>query len=683
MNSIFIFAILIFPYYLSAASPEFLALLYKVSNGLLTTQITTVADPNYGALLCPSTNPENHPTHSRSGEAVYPLAIAYKYSKDVRYSQAAVKLGNWMISIQNPAGYWGEDTPNHDGWNGTTADQVISLAGAYAILKPTLTPTEDAKWKTSLLKSSNWIAATFPIGNINYLPTGAVALKMTYDALPGSPLSWLTKATSLMDTTVNSITSEGFLEGEGGGVDLGYNIAQSIGYITLYGILTANKLYVDKGTALLKVHFRFMYPNGSIDNSWGTRSYKWMLESGSKTAPGIPFTFAMQADKDPQFNRAAQLSLNFLGGHFLDTNHRVIYGPHAFKHPGSNPACIYPSFARAQSLALAVEYGPTATLSSPIPSETANWFLSYPKVKTGLIRTQKIMATLSAYDAISKYSRGTVTRGGSITNLWFEGYGDLGFLQTSSQTIYLREEARHMPIETDLLPLTARIETKVGASDYSNLLDDKATLSLAAVPGNTGAFTASANGSLCKADGVSSGTAFSMNYRFDGASYTKEITVSANQGVQMVEPFVDLPGNQYSLINDSTFTISIKEGGVWQLHVVSSSVPFTLTAGENRIRYWSPFPGLECYPLTIKLAKSTGSQTIKYTISRKSENTVSILTRPVVPAQRKEISLQSKAFAGGKWNGRLIQFSKPKTLGSDRVPATTVQGRNFHQVSRP
>lgn len=671
--AVYIALLSFFPIAAQAAAPEFLNLLYKLSDGLLTTQITKAADPNYGALLCPSTNPDNHPTHSRSGEAVYPFAIAYKHGKDAKYSAAAVKLGNWMITKQNPAGYWGEEWPNYDGWNGTTADQLISLAGAYPILKDKMTPQEDANWTASMKKSADWIAATFPIGNINYVPTGAVALKMAYDAMPGSPAKWLTKSASLMDSTVKAITADGFLLGEGKGVDLGYDIAQSIGYITLYGILTSTKSYVDKATTLLLTHYRFMYPNGAIDNSWGTRSYKWMLESGSKTAPGIPFTFALQADKDPRFNRAAQLSLSFLGGHFLDANNLMIYGPHSSKHAGSTPACIYPTFARAQSLALAVEYGPDVTASAPVPSETGGWFLSYPSVKTGLVRTEKIMATVTAYGAIDQYDRATVTRGGSISSLWFQGYGDLGFLQVSSQTVYKREEAMHMPTEGDLLPLTARIETTIGGMGYSNLLDEKATLAMAALPGDAGIFTASVTGALRKADGVSSGISFTMVHRFEAAAYGKEVTVSAAQNVQLVEPFVDNPGNQYALADESTFTIKTKEGGVWQLHVTSSTVAFTLAAGENRAKYWSPFPGVECYPLTIKLANKAGAQTIKYAVSQKEANTVGLVGKAINHSSSgKAVALGPlHAFAG---KGQ-VMFGKRAAPGEAGSSPTNVQGR--------
>jgi hypothetical protein len=594
-----------------AVAPEFQTALIKLCDGLIATQNLNAADKDYGALVCPSTNPQAHPAHSRGAEAVYPFAVAYKRVNDVKYANAAVKLGNWLITIQNAAGAWGEDWPGHDGWDGTTADQLISMAGAYAILKDRLTPAENTAWINSMRRSADWIEANFPKGNLNYLPTGAVALKVASNVIANPPAKWMTKAGSLMATTVASVNSDDFIIGEGKGIDLGYNIAQSIGYIALYGILTNTKIYVDMAARVLKVHNKFMYPNGAMDNSWGTRSFKWTFESGTKTAPGIPFTFALLADRDPAFNRGAQLSVEFLAGNYIGDKNLEIYGPHASRHATSSTPCIYSSFARAQSLATAIEYAPAAAASAPIPSETKNWSQYFTTARTALIRTDKIMATVTTYGEIGQYSRPEVVRGGSITNLWFEGYGPLGFLQVSSQTNYTREEDMHMPIEGALLPLTARIE-KPGAAYAANLYDDKATLALAA---DGDGWKATAAGSLKDINGAATAGTFTWVHRFFKDSYASEVTVGSAAGVRIVEPFVDLSGNQYALAGDSAFRITTAGGGIWEVRVTSSTGPFTLASGEDKAKYWSPFPAVDCHPLILKLG-ATGGQTIKYTVSQ-------------------------------------------------------------------
>ncbi|HEV8247934.1 MAG TPA: hypothetical protein VGP93_19300, partial [Polyangiaceae bacterium] len=547
---------------------EYLATLSGLCDRLISTQLAP-PDPNAGALVSPSTNPTLNPIHSRAAEAVYPCAVAYEHSQDAKYSTAAVALGNWLVGIQTTGGSWIEEWPSASGWQATTADQLISLAGAYVLLESQLSPTENDAWVGAISKAADWVEANFPISNINYWPTGAVALVLATRAVPSPPASWLTKAQSLIESTVASINADNLITGEGSGVDLGYNMAQAIGFIAMYGKLLPSATYVDQAADLLKTHYYFMYPNGAIDNSWGTRSFKWMLESGTKTAPGIYFTFALLADKDPSIQRGAQLALAFLRDHFLDDQGWVMYGPHASGHSDSDPPDNYSTFARAQSIAMAIEYGPDATEVAAIPAENKNWFKFFPTVNTGVLRTDQVMATVTAYGAIATYGRESVTRGGSVSLLWFEGYGPTGFLQASSVSVYQRVEALHMPNEGALLPLTPRIETTSGTY-YTNLFDDQTSLSMT----DSGAsITATASGSLKTVAGASSGTTFSFNYEFGPDFYSKEVQVSSPSGLRIVEPFVDNPGNAYALVGSDSFQITTETGGVWELKVVSSTGP--------------------------------------------------------------------------------------------------------------
>jgi hypothetical protein len=397
------------------------------------------------------------------------------------------------------------------------------------------------------------------------------------------------------------------------GVDLGYNIAQSIGMIAMYGKLLPSATHVDRAAALLKTHQTFMYPNGAIDNSWGTRNFKWTLESGTKTAPGVFFTFGLLTDKDPSFQRGAQLALSFFRDHASDDKGWEVYGPHAANHATSTPPSNYSTFARAQSIAVTIELGPTPLAPGAIPADGKNWFKFFPTVATGVLRTDKIMATVTAYGADITYPRESMARGGSVSALWFEGYGSTGFMQVSSQTIYSRIEALHMPIETALLPLTPRVET-ISGTYSTNLYDDAAQLSMTQAEALV---HATATGALKSVTGVASGTTFSWSYEFGAASYSKELQVSSPANLRIVEPFVNNAGNTYQVKGTDTFQITAAGGGVWLLKVVSSTGPYQLVAGDRQAQYWSPFPGLDAYPLTINLGPTAGgTYTIKYTVSQ-------------------------------------------------------------------
>lgn len=592
----------------------YLKQLYSLVDLLLSTQINDAQNTNDGALVSPSTNPDNHPLHSRAAEAVYPFAVAYKHSQDAKYAKAAVRLGNWLIKLQTQSGSWIEEWPSTTGWDGTSADQLISLANAYVILKGQLTPQEDAAWVSCIGRAADWVAANFPKGNINYVPTGAVALLSANRAVPNPKASWLTKADSLMAQTIAAINNEDLLVGEGMGVDLGYNIAQSIGFIAMYGRMLPSPEHVAAAARLMKAHQYFMYPGGAIDNSWGTRSFKWNLESGTKTAPGVFFSFALIADKDPSFQRGAQLALEYLSQHAKDDKGWIVYGPHAFRHPTSSPPSNYSSFARAQSIATAVEFAPESPNVGQVPSDQKNWLKQFASVKTAVFRTDKIMATLSAYGEIGSYPRDSMARGGSVSALWFEGYGSTGFLQVSSQTVYSRIEDMHMPVEQGLLPLTPRVETTSGTY-FASVLDEQAKLE--PVTSDASGVHAATSGVLRSVAGASSGKSFGWTYDFGADSYTKALTLSSGSGVRIVEPFVDDTGNQYALEGTDTFTITTASQAVFELKVMQSSGQYSLSAGTDRAKFWSPFPGIDAYPLVITPSSANGPFSIKYTVRRR------------------------------------------------------------------
>lgn len=612
ISKIALFFLLIFlPASLFAKEDQYKSTLLVLCDALVKMQLNELSNPNFGALMCPSINPENHPLHSRAAEAVYPLAVAWKLTQQVKYRDAAIKLGNWLIKIQETsgkkAGGWSEVWPDPDqkGWFGTTTDQLISMAGAYPILKPFLSKTEIERWNSSMEKAAEFVMQNFPVkSNINYNPTGAATLVLAYQNLDNPKKSWLIKADSLMNIyTLKSVSQQNFLIGEGLGVDEGYNMAQSIGYIALYAILTKDQRIRQIAADMLKVHDLFVYPNGSVDNSWGTRSFKWNYESGTKTAPGVYFSFALLAHMDPGFGAAGLKCLEYLNKSCTPDG-LISYGPHAAKHPTSSPPCNYSTFARAQSLALALEYGQTNAVKSGFPAENRNWFKFFPEIKVALVRTEKMMATVSAYGEIRRYPRPSVCRGGSISNLWFEGFGENGYLQTSSTASYQRIEAQHMPVEKDLLPLTPRIECSLAGTTFSNIYEDAASMSVSNEGDN---ISVAISGEMKSIDGAGSKTKYSLKHRFYKDYLTKEITVSGEgQSFRIVEPIVNDPGTSFTLKNDSTVLIkSVSSRSDWELRIVRSTVPFQIELGKDADKYWCPFPGVEAFPVVISLTPNS------------------------------------------------------------------------------
>jgi len=624
LKSTFLFLFIVCSINLFAQKDPYRTTLLSLCDALITTQINEPSDPNFGALVCPSSNPDNHPVHSRAAEAVYPFAIAYKLTGKIQYRDAALKLGNWLTTIQETSGRrtggWSENWPDpaQKGWYGTTTDQLISMASAYPILKPFMSAAEIERWNRAMRNAADFIVANFPIGgNINYNATGAATLVLLHKIADQPKQRWLEKADSLMNNqTLNCVDAQHFLTGEGNGIDEGYNIAQSIGYIALYAILK-NDLHIKRIAAdLLKVHDLFVYPNGSVDNSWGTRSFKWSYESGTKTAPGVYFSFALLADMDPEFGATGLKCLEYLNTKCIHDGW-ICYGPHASNHSTSTPPCNYSTFARAQSIALAIEYGAKAQNKTSFPALELNWYRYFPNIKVAVIRTEKMMATISAYGQISRYPRESVCRGGSITNLWFDGFGENGFLQSSSSSSYKRIESLHMPIEKDLLPLTPRIEFTNDTSYYSNIFEASATMSVLKESDHIKVVTA---GNMQTIKGVNSNINYSLTHRFFDSYLIKEITVSGEaQKYRIVEPIVKDRGTTFYLKNDCTVIIKTSSSNTeWELKILGSTIPYKVTLGTDADKYWSPFPGVEAYPIIISFCTvSAAPQTLKIFLGKK------------------------------------------------------------------
>ncbi len=585
-----------FPAWARALDARYAATLQTLCDSLVAAQVTDRASPDFGALVCPSHNPQEHPLHSRAAEAVYPLAVVYRTTHDPRYRDSARHLADWLFTQQQPNGAWGEDWPKHDGWNGTTYDQLISLAGAYSILSPELDGSERARWLRAIRAAADFTAANPAIANINYHPTGAVALELAARVIENPPPRWRERARELIRLTLDSVNADNLIVGEGQGVDLGYNLAQSIGYLALYGVLTHDEPLRQRAAVLLRAHAAFVYPNGSVDNSWGTRSFKWTYESGTKTAPGVYFSFALLADQDARFGELGDRCFGYLVRENI-THGLVTYGPHGSRHDSTNPPCLYSTFVRAQSLATATDYAPAMTPETE-PAKLLTfgpelpWFRIYPTVNVAVIRMDKMMATISAYGGIARYGRELVSRGGSLTNLWIDGFGPRGFAQTSSVTRYQRPEPAHMPIEGDLLPLTPRIECMIDGVRYTNLFEANGTMRFDRIPNG---FAVTVSGELRDANGKTSAVGYVLTHRFYQDRLVKhfELTCATKRAVTLVEPFVNDPGTTFTRRSSTEFEIHPPDSALWRL----SARGATLRAGENPERYWCPFPAVECYPI--------------------------------------------------------------------------------------
>ena len=589
-------------------SEETSAMLSNTTEALLKLQVQNDTSLNNGALWCPHCKLY----HTRAAEAVYPFAYQYKLTGDEKFISAAISLGTWLIRQQLPDGSW-KETPEE--WTGTTTDQLLMMALAYPVLKPHISAEEDAAWLNSITKAGNYLVATMTpeFASINYCATTTASLMVLHQIIPDT--SYTMKARELAHRIIAKMDDDYFITGEGGrvfdikyGVDLGYNLEMSLWGLAIYARLANDDMVLNKVRKSLERHILFVYPDGSVDGSWGIRSNKWTCYGGA-TSDGCQVLFGMFAHEDPVYRTAALRNLEFLKTCMKDGI--VGYGPQHWD-VFADPPCIYPTFAKAKNFAMAHAF--TVQESGPMPD--------LPSQISGLNQFQTLnivtVATLNIYSTVTAYGykdpKGTESKymyrptGGSISNLWIK---DFGYLQAASQTEYHRWEPMHFPEADDLKSLTPRIEFEDTTGYFTNLFEFDATFYSRPLEEK---YEVKAYGELKNREQKPGGIGYSLTHEFTDNSITKTVSLLFHDKateVSIVEPVIFHNGMKFSVIDDKTLLI-IKQDKKIELKLLEGNA--ILSAGENADQYWSPYPALKAYPVVFKVRPDKGEikETIRY-----------------------------------------------------------------------
>lgn len=593
---------------------EYLDTLSLLSAALLRQQNNDAGDKDYGGLL----DPENAIYYSRAAEAVYPFTVMYQYTGNSEYRDAAIRLGEWLIRQQQPGGEWIE---NPWEWTGTTADQLIMLAAAFPALQSYLDRAAQRRWRASMRAAGLYLVEKMEpdFASINYIPTTAGALAVLWQNVAREKV-FLDKAKKLAWQTVAKMDQDQFIHGEAArvhgvkyGVDLNYQMDMSLWGLTLYARITGDKAAEEYARRSLAKVIHFVYPNGIIDGSWGARSYKW-TGYGTKTADGSQVLFSLFADENTAYQTASLRNLQYLRSAIKQG--LVGYGRDiwAFASKTGKPN-LYPTFARAKNLAMALEFGRHQRgPGKPLPADKGDWVRYFPSVKVGVIRQGNWMATVSAYDYhdYTDWGKGKYThfpRGGAIVNLWHDGFG---LLTTASQNRYHRGEVIHMPpIESETFPLTPRIEFDSADGYFTNLYETKAKLDIRQQADRVLVETF---GQLSDQNYHPGGVAYHYQYTFDDTQLKKSVTLRYHDRrppVRVIEPIVLDAGVKVSKVGAKKIRIT-SQRGVLHLRLLKGEADISL--GKNAEGYWSPFPGLRTYPIVFELPadKNAITQTIDY-----------------------------------------------------------------------
>lgn len=465
--------------------------LYSLSHSLSATwaaallglQVKDTAPSDHGGIRCPATQ---H-IHGRIGDTIYPFMHMARRTGDNRYIDASVLLFRWMeANVSQPDGSWLNEI--NDKWKGTTVFTVIALCEALRYHGGLM----DASFKNALndrlVKAGEWINTnvTIDYGNINYPISASYALSLL-GTLQEKP-KLREKGKLLAQQAMKFFTrKDHFVFGEGTpyyqpskkgcfSVDLGYNVEESLPSLVLYGLLNKDEEILQRVTASLQTHMEFLLPDGSWDNSWGTRNYKWTYW-GSRTSDGCQPAYALLAGRDARFYRVALKNTQLLQQ--CTENGLLNGGPHYSSHK-VQPA-VHHTFCHIKALTTILDHGikdhtaektttrPGATaVTSLIPRETAYGLRFFQDIQTWLVATGKFRATVTGYDREYKAMHNGHATGGALTMLWHEQAGPL---LVASMNAYQLVEAGNMQADTDPLsmPLTFRAELTAGGLTYMNV----------------------------------------------------------------------------------------------------------------------------------------------------------------------------------------------------------------------
>lgn len=566
-------------------------LLRRICTHLLERFDVDAADRSLGGIVCRYCGR----AHIRALEACWAFAYLASMPDGERFSRPAVLLGNAAVKRQERDGHWEEA----DGeWPGISVFILMSLAAALPPLEKSkaLDPAESAAWRRAVDVACVWVEKNVSerTANINYLAGAAAALALSADAL--SDNRWMYAARRFAIRAAARINRDGLIDGEGvysplfgrRGIDIGYGLDMTLAALALYLKLVPAPRTARKVQRAIEAHLAFVYPDGVLDNSFGSRSFKWQ-PYGSKTAHGSQMAFALAPFVTPGTLTASRLTASALE-RFLDENH--------FAEPSAEPLrkvhhrCIYPLFCRANNLAFVLKYrSENPPAPGPLPSHRAPYRRHFPSINVRHVRTRGIMATISGYANRPRFAGGEpypTPCGGTVTLLWHHLYG---IAQAATQTEYAQVEKLHVPQADGVECLTPRIEFSEGGRLFSSAYDHAAAIVDAA---EGAGFVAGARGKLRDRARAASRVGFDTALRFDDDSLRKIISVTATQGapIRIVEPIVtDAP--EKTVIGDD-FAVFHSRQGVLQVRWTSEG--FALAKSD--ISVWAnPFPLLQAVPL--------------------------------------------------------------------------------------
>lgn len=570
-------------------------MLSRLNAALVTYQQTDPGDPDCGGILCPGCGLY----HTRAAEAVFSLAYEYSLTGNRERLQQALAVADWLFRQQRNDGAW-EETP--ETWTGTTTDQLLMLLLAYPIVRPHLDRKARKTWLTAMERAADYLEGFINNRNasINYCSTTTATLAEAYQRF-GKP-SYRAKAMALAHMVVAKMDADGFVEGEGGriddyryGVDIGYDLEMSLWGLARYAMILKDAKVWEAVRRSAEAHLTFIYPDGMLDASAGTRSNKWTIY-GSGTSDGCHPLWALFSADCPAYVTAAVRNIARMGECFTACG-LLGQGPD-YDAVRDQPPCIYPTFTKAKSLAMAHSWVEAdADGRSPLPLDR-DTLIHWRTLNLALVRHGAFCATVTAYGYQTGPGTGAKTMfrptGGAMSALWVEGFG---LLQASSQTEYHRWEPMSFPEMGLLAPLSPRLEWEAGGRTYTDLYEFDAVLTASET--DTGV-DCRAWGVLKNRERQPGGVRYTLEYRFSDTGLAKTYALQGGSG-RVVEPVIY--DERLTVGQPDAHTLLLtRSGRTLRLHCSQAEIRADW-AGLQDCR--QIYPSLRALPLVLDLPEGT------------------------------------------------------------------------------
>ena len=576
-------------------------LLKEWCDGMINVQIIKPSDAEvHGQFKCPTGW-----MHGRVINAVYPFFCMAKITGEQKYLDAGIAVFEWGKNVTKSNGAWTNDV-DPKSWEGTTVFVAIALADTLKFHGDLIDETRKKRWYKRLEQAMEFVYNRFPIvgnSNINYSATTIYALysigKMLNNTkylerskdMANQIKSYFSEPNALLFGEIQNKNKKALSPKGLPGIDLGYNIEESLNNLVLYALDTKDDELLQILKKSLDSHLQFILPDGGIDNSFGNRMFKWTYW-GSRTSDGMQPAFSLMAGNNPALGTATFKNTELLK---QCTKDGLLYvGLHYVSH--GLEASVHHTFAHAKPLATILDqwdFLPKIDKTAPLPRAVANGETYFKELDVSLFGKGDWRGTISAYDSI--YSTRKDVRQATGASLCTLYHMKVGLLCTSSLAKYKLLEVHNQQEQPgEDFALTPRIETFKDKVWYTNLFDLEATFTS---KDETNKLEYNAKVQLKNEDFEEvTETASNFNLNYITTLEKLEIILTTNEDVKtttvFVLPIVSPTGEKVTQVSENEVTIEKPDGTV---KITSEKV---LKIKETlKQRLFNMVPGVEAVPI--------------------------------------------------------------------------------------